>query len=1830
MAQLPTAVDQVNPAVPAPVAAIVAKLMAKNAEDRYQSALGLKTDLERCLTEWEKQGHISDFALGERDLSDRFLIPEKLYGREPEVQALLDVFERVAQGHRELMLVAGFSGIGKTAVINEVHKPIVKNRGYFIKGKFDQFNRNIPFSAFVQAFRHLMGQILSESNTALDQWETQILAAVGPNGQVLIDVIPELERVIGEQPAVPELSGSAAQNRFNLLFEQFIAVFTTPEHPLVIFLDDLQWADSASLNLMKVLMGDRERGYLLLLGAYRDNEVFPTHPLMLSLADLAKQKATISTITLAPLSIPHINQLVAETLSCPVETAQPLTELVYQKTQGNPFFSTQFLTGLHEDELITFNPSLGDWECDLVKVLDAALTDDVVEFMAGRLQKLPAGTQAVLKLAACIGNQFDLKTLAIVREKPWEEVASELWIALQEGIISPISEAYKFFQDELSSTEADPTAVNYRFLHDRIQQAAYSLIPEEQKKANHYYIGQLLLKGNSQAQEENIFDIVNNLNKGISIIDDYQQHQELVSLNLIAGQKAKQSAAYSESASYFEQAIELLGEKGWRDQYTIILEVYSELIDVQFLRGEFQVVDAIYTQTLEQLKTHVDAIAIYRAQISSYHAQGKIIEALELGIDLLNSLDLEICIETGAAAIERKFKQTLLDFSTKSIRDFVELHQSKEQWLLGVQDLLSLMIGCAYKARPELLSPIICEQVSLLMRYGNIPASASIYANYGFLLCNTKEFEWGYFAGEVALAVMESLPAKQFEARAINIIYTYLKPWKNHLRDSLSHLKKNVSIGLESGDLEYAAYSINNYCKFIYHAGINLETVNQEMKIYCDVLKAYRQEPMLIWTQIFHQTVANLMGNNDFPWEIEGDSFKESEHLLYWQENNIRHFSAPLYINKLVLSFIFNKTTLAVDYAAIASQDIDGFREYQLPFLYAYRALSHLALVEQYSLKAKQECLKQVVTDIEKLEGFASKAPMNFQHYVDLIKAEKCRVLGEKNEAIELYDHAIARAKENAYIQEEALANELAAKFYLNWGREKVAAVYMQDAYYCYTHWGAKAKVADLETRYPELLRPILAAPATSNDVLTTLVTLAAPTISVHPETCSQISTNSLNQTLDFASVLKASQAISSTIQLDDLLSQFIQIMLTNSGSDRCALLLPDEAGIWQVRAMATPQETHLGTEPLDNNPHVPVKLIQYVKNTQEALVIDDLETDMPVVDDYLRHHQPSSVLCLPILNQGRCIGVLYLSNQLTSGVFTNERILVLNFLCIQASISLENARLYTKTQEDQRRLATLMSNLPGMAYLAGNDRHWTMYFASEGCFELTGYTSDELTNNRVTDFGSIIHPDDIEATCLEIEAAIAAQRPYQVVYRIRTKQGEEKWLWEQGQAMWDDNGHPTWLEGLIIDISDRKAAEEASQQFQKRLEFLIDQAPMGMVEWNPDFEIIGWNTAAEKIFGYSATEMLGQQGMQFIPESVRPWVAELRTKLREQRGGTFSLNENLRKDGTTIICEWVNTVLRDADKNFIGVFSMVQDVSERESAKAAITQKSQTLKQTLAKLQQTQLQMIQSEKMAVLGNLVAGVAHEVNNPIGFLNGSIQNAEDYVQDLFEYLETYQELQPPNDQVQESAEEVDLDFLREDLPKLLNSMKGATDRIKGISTSLRTFSRADTENKVTANLHEGLDSTLLILKYRLKANQQRPAIEVEQHYGELPEIECFPGQLNQVFMNILANAIDMFDEAAQKNTFEEMRKNPQKITIKTAILIEKNVVKIRIADNGEGMSDEIKSKIFNSSFTTKEVGKGTGLGLAIAQQIIEETHEGTLTVESKVGQGTEFCIYLPAS
>ncbi len=1560
----------VSTQVPEVVQSIVLKLMAKNAEDRYQSAFGLKQDLEKCLEQLETTGKTRSFELGTRDVNDRFLIPEKLYGREQEVQNLLDAFERVSNPHppqppfergekrgevrAEMMLVAGFSGIGKTAVINEVHKPIVRQRGYFIKGKFDQFNRNIPFSAFVQAFRDLMGQLLSEFDAELTKWKTKILDAVGENGQVLIEVIPELEKIIGKQPPIPELSGTAAQNRFNLLFGKFMSVFTTKEHPLVIFLDDLQWADSASLNLLKLLMNESDSGYLLVLGAYRDNEVFPAHPLMLALDEIHKQGANIETLILAALEPVDITRLVADTLLCTTETATPLSELVYQKTKGNPFFTTQFLKGLHEDGWITFDREAGYWQCDLTQIRQLALTDDVVEFMVSRLQKLSAETQNVLKLAACIGNQFYLATLVVVCEESQQEVATNLWAALQEGLIIPQNETYKFFQGEqLKDRSVDDIAVNYRFLHDRVQQAAYSLILEEQKQTTHYNIGQLLFKTTPKNKlDENIFAIVNHLNLGQAQISSVQEQDQLIYLNLVAGRRARLSSAYEAATYYCQTGLELLSANAWEQNFSLVLELHLEATNSACLMGEFQTVDRLVatiiyntTDVLEQAK----AIAI---QIQSLIARSNLTEAIKVARTLLESLDVELP-EPNSAIMQSAMAN--IKSQLAKIDDVANLEPMSDPQKLAAINILSTMASGVYIGAPELYPLIVLKQIELSVQFGYAAETGYAFSTYGLILCSNGEIEPGNDAGSIALRLMELSKSNEYKAKIFNLVYPFVRIWQEHLQNALNPLLEGYQAGLESGDLEFGSYCIFNHCLLAYFSGQNLLELRQKMQDYGEVIANLKQSTALTFHQIWQQGVCNWVGESDDPTKLIGNVYNETERLPQHKTAGDSYSICSVYTQKVILNYHFALPDIALETAKLAESKIAGVAgTAMLGAFYFYHALILLANS------------MPIGDDLEKLKQWAKFAPSNYLHKLNLVEAEHCRLLEKPYQAMELYDSAIAIAQENEYIQEEALANELAAKFYLDRGREKIAASYMLEAYYCYARWGAKAKTDQLEKTYPQLLTPILQPPQQQLNHWENLENITQTlTLNTH----SQTRNIAVSQTLDLASILQTTQALSSTIELNQLLADIVEIILTNAGAYKTALLTP-KTNQWQVRATAELTidgtiETSTTSFLLTTESPFPIRLIQYVKQTKETVIINEGQTEITgIFAGYLLERQPQSVLCLPLLHQRKLVAILYLEHPTTKGVFTPYRQTIVKFICTQAAISLQNAQLYKQAQ----------------------------------------------------------------------------------------------------------------------------------------------------------------------------------------------------------------------------------TALQD--------------------------------------LQKAQLQIIQSEKMSALGNLMAGVAHEINNPTGFLEGNIQPAQEYVQDLLGLIDLYQSEYPqPTEVIAEEIEAIELEFLREDLPKLLGSMNVGVERIRNISSSLRTFARQDQEHKTTFKIHEGIDSTLLILKHRTKANQKRPEIEIVRNYGEIPLVECFPGQLNQVFMNILANAIDAFEEANVGKTLAEIKENPNRITLYTSV-IDENQVQIEIEDNGTGMKQQTKERIFEQGFTTKGVGKGTGLGMAIAHQIITEKHGGKITCDSTLGKGTTFTIILP--
>ncbi len=1281
IAKTPILPRELNPEIPQVLSDLVMKLLAKTAEERYQSALGLKADLEACLKRLEASGEISYFIVGQLDLYSQFLIPQKLYGREKEVATLMDAFERVSnppilplnnEGTRrgEMMLVSGYSGIGKSSLVNEVHKPIVRQRGYFISGKFDQFKRNIPYASLIQAFQELIQQLLTESAEKIAAWKTKLLEALGAKGQVIIDVIPEVEQIVGSQPAVPQLGSAESQNRFNRVFQQFIHVFTTKEHPLVIFLDDLQWADLASLKLIQLLACDPDSQYLLLIGAYRDNEVNATHPLMLTLEEIQKTGAVVNNIVLQPLQLTHVSELISDTLHTDTSKAKPLAELVFKKTYGNPFFLTQLLKSLYQENLLSFNFNEGCWQWDIEQLQGIDITDNVVELMVSQIQKLSPTTQNVLKLAACIGDKFTLGVLSIVNQKSFSETAKDLWESLQEGLVLPLSQSYKIpmvINESLSivsGQDNEQLTISYKFLHDRVQQAAYSLIPEDEKKQTHLKIGELLLKHTPETDiEENIFEIVNQLNVGAELITQQSKKDELAKLNLIAGKKAKAATAYKTAIKYLLLGIELLTESSWESHYDLMLALYVETVEAQYLNTNFEQAVTLAEIVLQKAANVLDQVKVYALNIQFDIAQNQMSQAITTGVQVLEMLGVSLAPTPSEGGELPKLPL---------IEDLEDFPVMTDPYQLAALRLLMSLAPAAYMSNSPTFLPILLTQVNLCIEHGHSALAPFPYALYGVFLSGMGNLEEAYHSGQLGLRLLAQFNARELKAKIYGLFYPHVSVWKEHFKVTLCPLQEAIQSALETGDIPWAGYNTFYYCDHLLFIGESLELVAQKQTQYFESLLKRKQTLESDYLHVWRRMVLKLLDKAEERYTLQSELVTDEENLqrLVTSKNHMCIFAAYLarailfYFSKDYPQSITNALTAQSHAGGVLGMMINGQHNF-------YYSLALLAQVPSLSAIEQKQALLQVAANQELMEKWAFHAPANYQHKYELVEAERARVLGQPLEAMEFYDRVIAGAREQGFIHEEALASELAAEFYFSKGRENLARDYLTQSYYGYVRWRATVKTRDLEARYPDIFSRIPKPKNTDSEGNRTI------------NSTTRGSSGALD--LDLSTVMKASQAISGEIVLGNLLTKLMQIAIENAGAETGFLVL-DKAGKLLIEASGGANKDEITVQqstPVESSRQLPISIINYVARTQENIVLTDAAVEgLFTADTYIINQKSKSILCTPIVYQGKLIGVLYLENNLTTGAFTAERLEVLQLLSSQAAISIENARLYNDLEK--------------------------------------------------------------------------------------------------------------------------------------------------------------------------------------------------------------------------------------------------------------------------------------------------------------------------------------------------------------------------------------------------------------------------------------------------------------------------------------------------------------------------------------------------------------------
>ena len=1218
----------------------------------------------------QTKGSIADFSLATQDISEQFQIPQKLYGREAEVEALLTAFERVAdnsQSQIEMMLVAGYSGIGKSSLVAEIHKPNTRLRGYFTAGKFNQFQKSIPYSAVVTAFKGLVRQLLTETEAQLQQWREKLRGAFGVNGQVIIDVIPEVELIVGEQPPVPELGASESQNRFNIVFSNFIQAFCTKEHPLVIFLDDLQWADSATVKLIELMMTDADMQYLFLIGAYRDNEVSPTHPLMMTLDGLLKDGATVNYITLAPLELENISQLIADTLYSDTDSVKPLAELVMRKTGGNPFFVNQFLKTLYAENLIIFDFLEHSWQWNIDKIEAQNITDNVVELMIGKLKKLPVLTQQVLRLASCIGASFYLNTLAIVSEKPKEVIFSDLVVAVQTGFILPTSEL-----------DENLLIQDYKFLHDRVQQAAYALIDDNQKKAVHLQIGRLLLANvSAEQQPEKIFEIVDHLNLAWELIADESERVELARLNLEAGRKGKASTAYAAALEqYFTTGIEVLPGDAWQEHYDLTFSLYREWSECEYLCGNFEKAEELFDLMLTQAHSNLERAEIQNMRVILYDNTGKYLEAIQIGSDALKTLGFSLPTTNKAEILsEFELELQLYRASLKRIKiaELIDAPKMINSEIIACMKLLENLSGPTYFTNPDLCALNSLKMVNFSIEHGNSEPSAYAYTSWGAMAgLRLADYQVGYEFGQLGMKLVEQFNNASLSCKVFEVFGAHINPWQSHIKKGLPLLRNGYQIGVEFVDI-WAGYNSYHLVLQRIIAGENFDSILDESNKYLEFNKQIKNSALVGIQQLYQYFILNLQGLTLDKFSFSDEDFDEYQCLQMWEEKTFMTGIVPYNLFKTQIFFLYGDYKNALKTAKKSEEIlvfISGIPSQADHYMYYSLILTALSPTATHSQQQKYEEILKV--NQQKMKIWADNCPENFLHKYVLVEAEIARITGKEIELIwDLYDRAIASAHENEYIQNEALGNELAAKFWLGKGQEEIAKLYMRKAHYGYQLWGAKRKVEDLEQKYPQLLPKVSAQKQT--DLSTTAIGTAS-------------STTGASSNIDLSTVIKASQVLAGAIVLDQLLAKLMNILLENGGAQTGLLILSNN-GKLTIEATGQfdpPKVEVLQSIAVEAGDDMPVGMFKYVERTLEDIVLSEATKEgIFISEPYVVRNQPKSVLCAPIINQGKLLGLLYLENNLTTGAFTLDRLEVLKVLSSQAAISIENALLY-RTLEDQ------------------------------------------------------------------------------------------------------------------------------------------------------------------------------------------------------------------------------------------------------------------------------------------------------------------------------------------------------------------------------------------------------------------------------------------------------------------------------------------------------------------------------------------------------------------
>lgn len=1240
--------SKIKPNIPYIISEIIMKLMAKDVEERYWSAYGLYWDLKECVKRLAEGNILDVFSLGQADLISHFRLPDKFYGRIKEQNTIKAVYDQVCKGEAATVLVSGNPGIGKTMLIKQCFRQETLNSGRIITGKFDQLERNIPYAAFADAFRSLVRQLISEGKAELERWKKRILLALGRNAAVITEVIPELEWLIGKQPPVDVLSPKEAENRFFMVFRHFIKVFARKKHPLVLFLDDLQWADLASIHLLNYLSRDEKVNYLLIIGAFRENEVDEKHPLTEMLNEsFNNNNSDITLFSLLPLELKHVKEMVTDTFNSEREASAYLAGVLYRKTGGNPFYIRQFLTMAHDEKLLFFDKQEGCWKWDLDTIRKLQPGDDILQLLMKKLERISGPELEILKLAACIGYRFRLETLAAMRGESLRETISRLIPLIQEGLILPL-------------TTSDTELPVFEFLHDRIQQAVYTLTPEEERKKRHLAVGRFLLKTTKQTDlEEKILFIMDHLNNGIDLLVDPSEKLQWADYNLLAGRKAKASAAYASALHYFRIGVTLLPDNAWKRAYQLSYDLHLELAQAEWLSANFQTAEKLFSLIIKQAGSEIERARVYSLKVLLYASAGKYSEAVQTGIKALADLGVKLSLRPSWLDYAREMFWYKWYMWRNKIENLIYLPEMKDPVQVMISELLLRLSSVTISSYPDFYGLVILRAGNHAARYGISDVAPVGFFGYSFVTANIlNDYESGEKLGEVCIQLVEKYNKASSKCVIYFVVGAFITHWTQHAKFSLDYLKTALRYGLETGDVLIIGYAHCLLLEIKYLLGTSLDKLLKVVQEKHEIARKLKHDNLVLNAVIYEKLILALQQQDTISPTSIAQGFRK-ENILPLVEHD-RSSLATFYFCKMQLHY------LAGDYqnALLIAQTGLSYYDSILGFLqsaeyYYYYSLVITAIYNKLTFWHKKFYWLVLKKNLRKLRRWAKSCRENFLHKYLLVVAELARLKNKEKQAIFLYNQAIRLAGENGYIQDQALSNELAAKYCLALGQKEAAKTYMLNSYLRYKKWGAIAKANQLKKRYYDVLEEEIAwekAADKNSDLINNFLRL--------PSTGTREVASSVE--LDF--VESVVDSISKEADLNKIVENFLNFAIHQTGADRAYLIIERDGELFiEASQDSNFKNATIKNVFLNDCQELSKAVVRYVFRTLETIILDiGEENSIFAGDPYFAKSGLGSIACFPLLFQGIPFGVLYLENSQMSKVFSKEHLKIVKILFTQ------------------------------------------------------------------------------------------------------------------------------------------------------------------------------------------------------------------------------------------------------------------------------------------------------------------------------------------------------------------------------------------------------------------------------------------------------------------------------------------------------------------------------------------------------------------------------------